>query len=44
MNKIYLLLGSNQQDPQKQLMLAQKSIIKKIGHMQRKSAIYQTAA
>ena len=44
MNKIYLLLGSNQQDPQKQLGLAQKSIIKKIGHIKRKSAIYQTAA
>lgn len=44
MNKVYLLLGSNQQGPQKQLMLAQKSIIKKTGRMQRRSAIYQTAA
>ena len=44
MNKIYLLLGSNQQSPQKQLLLAQKLIAKKIGPIKRKSAIYQTAA
>lgn len=44
MNKVYLLLGSNQQDPQKQLKIAQPSIIRKIGRIQRKSAIYQTAA
>ena len=44
MNKIYLLLGSNQQNPQKQLLLAQKLIAKKIGPIKRKSAIYQTAA
>lgn len=44
MNKVYLLLGSNQQGPQKQLVLAQKSITQKIGRIQRKSAIYQTAA
>jgi 2-amino-4-hydroxy-6-hydroxymethyldihydropteridine diphosphokinase len=44
MNKIYLLLGSNQQNPQKQLQLAQKLIAKKIGPIKRKSAIYQTAA
>ena len=44
MNKIYLLLGSNQQNPQKQLLLSQKLIAKKIGPIKRKSAIYQTAA
>ena len=44
MNKVYLLLGSNQQDPGKQLLLAQRSILKKIGHIDRRSAIYQTAA
>ena len=44
MNKAYLLLGSNQQNPQKQLLLAQKLIAKKIGPIKRKSAIYQTAA
>ena len=44
MNKIYLLLGSNQQNPQKQLLLSQKLIAKKIGPIKRKSSIYQTAA
>ncbi len=44
MNKVYLLLGSNQQGPKKQLVLAQRSITQKIGRIQRKSAIYQTAA
>ena len=44
MNKIYLLLGSNQQNPQKQLLLAQKNIAKNIGGIKRKSFIYQTAA
>lgn len=44
MNKIYLLLGSNQHNPQKQLLIAQKFITKKIGYLIRKSAIYQTAA
>ena len=44
MNKIYLLLGSNQQNPQKELQLAQKLIAKKIGPIKRRSAIYQTAA
>ena len=44
MNKVYLLLGSNQQNPQKQLLIAQKSIIKKIGTVKRNSFIYQTAA
>ena len=44
MNKIFLLLGSNQQNPQMQLLLAQKLVTKKIGPIKRKSAIYQTAA
>lgn len=44
MNKIYLLLGSNQQHPRQQLQLAQKNIKKKIGPIKRVSAIYKTAA
>ena len=44
MNQLYLLLGSNQQQPQKQLLLAQKFIIKKLGSIKRKSAVYSTAA
>ena len=44
MNKVYLLLGSNQQNPQKQILLAQKNIVKNIGGIKRKSFIYQTAA
>jgi 2-amino-4-hydroxy-6-hydroxymethyldihydropteridine diphosphokinase len=44
MNKLYLLLGSNQQQPQKQLLLAQKRIAKTIGKTVRKSDLYQTAA
>lgn len=44
MNQLYLLLGSNQQQPQKQLLLAQKFITKKLGGIQRKSAVYSTAA
>lgn len=44
MNTIYLLLGSNQQNPQKQLAIAQKYIRKKIGAISRSSGIYQTAA
>ncbi len=44
MNKIYLLLGSNQQQPQKQLQLAKKYISKKIGAIKRYSFVYKTAA
>lgn len=44
MNKAYLLLGSNQQNPQKQLLFAQKFITRKIGCITRESFIYQTAA
>jgi len=44
MNQLYLLLGSNQQQPQKQLLIAQKIIAKKIGSIRRTSAVYQTAA
>jgi len=44
MNKVYLLLGSNQQIPQKQLTIAKKNIAKKIGAIIRQSRIYQTAA
>lgn len=44
MNKVYLLLGSNQHHPEKQLSIAQKYIQKEIGSIQRCSSIYQTAA
>lgn len=44
MNQLYLLLGSNQQQPQKQLLLAQKYITKKLGNIKRKSFVYSTAA
>ncbi len=44
MNIIYLLLGSNQQQPEKQLLLAQKHIAKQIGVIVRCSSIYKTAA
>lgn len=44
MNTLYLLLGSNQQQPQKQLQLAQQHIAKKIGPVIRTSSFYQTAA
>ncbi|MGF2413686.1 2-amino-4-hydroxy-6-hydroxymethyldihydropteridine diphosphokinase [Ferruginibacter sp.] len=44
MNKIYLLLGSNQQQPQKQLILAQKIIAKKLGSIIRLSSVYSTEA
>jgi 2-amino-4-hydroxy-6-hydroxymethyldihydropteridine diphosphokinase len=44
MHSTYLLLGSNQQQPQQQLRLAQQLIAKKIGRITRRSAIYQTAA
>ena len=44
MNTTYLLLGSNQQQPQQQLRKAQKHIAKKIGLVTRASSVYQTAA
>ena len=44
MNKVYLLLGSNQQNPHKQLEVAKKNIAQQIGSIKRRSAIYQTAA
>jgi 2-amino-4-hydroxy-6-hydroxymethyldihydropteridine diphosphokinase len=44
MNQLYILLGSNQQNPQKQLQLAQKLIEKKLGHIIRQSAVYLTKA
>lgn len=44
MNTLYLLLGSNQQQPQQQLKRAQKHIAKKIGPVKRSSSLYQTAA
>lgn len=44
MNKVYLLLGSNQQQPLQQLQLAKKNISKKLGIISRQSAVYKTAA
>jgi 2-amino-4-hydroxy-6-hydroxymethyldihydropteridine diphosphokinase len=44
MNTIYLLLGSNQQNPEQQLKTAQQNIAQKIGPIVRSSGIYQTAA
>jgi 2-amino-4-hydroxy-6-hydroxymethyldihydropteridine diphosphokinase len=44
MNTVYLLLGSNQQQPIQQLQRAQKLVAKKIGAVQRMSAVYKTAA
>lgn len=44
MNKVYLLLGSNLGNSRKQLEKATRFISKKIGSVQRSSAIYQTAA
>ncbi len=44
MTIIYLLLGSNQNNPAKQLAKASLAITKHIGAIQRTSGIYQTAA
>jgi 2-amino-4-hydroxy-6-hydroxymethyldihydropteridine diphosphokinase len=44
MNNIYLLLGSNQLQPKRQLTKAQKLITKCIGNISRSSCLYQTAA
>ncbi|MGG9961108.1 2-amino-4-hydroxy-6-hydroxymethyldihydropteridine diphosphokinase [Ferruginibacter sp. SUN106] len=44
MNIIYLLLGSNQNNPHRQLAKACSSITKQIGNIKRVSGIYQTAA
>ena len=44
MNKTYLLLGSNLDNPKKQLSTAIKFIKKDIGIISRQSAFYETAA
>lgn len=44
MNTAYLLLGSNLNNPQKQLAKAAKLIQSAIGNIHRASALYQTAA
>jgi 2-amino-4-hydroxy-6-hydroxymethyldihydropteridine diphosphokinase len=44
MNKIYLLLGSNMGDNQKQLSAAITNVTRKIGKVIRKSKLYTTAA
>ena len=43
MNKIYLLLGSNMGNSQKQLVTADKHIERSIGKIIRRSHLYQTA-
>lgn len=44
MNTIYLLLGSNMNDPKKQLNIAKIEITKQLGPIARESKLYQTAA
>ena len=44
MDRLYILLGSNLQNPQKQLLLAQKNIASHIGTVARCSSLYATAA
>lgn len=44
MNKIYILLGSNLENPKKQLSAARSFIKKDIGKIIRTSSLYQTAA
>jgi 2-amino-4-hydroxy-6-hydroxymethyldihydropteridine diphosphokinase len=44
MNTIYLLLGSNMNDPEKQLNVAKKEINGQLGPITRESKLYQTAA
>jgi 2-amino-4-hydroxy-6-hydroxymethyldihydropteridine diphosphokinase len=44
MNNVYLLTGSNQQQPVKQLKKAFSLISKHIGTIQRASSLYETAA
>ena len=44
MNKVYLLLGSNKQNPKKKLAKAKLLINTQIGKIDRQSSIYETAA
>ena len=44
MNKVYFLLGSNMNNPVKQLTKAKSLLIKQIGNIVRESSIYETAA
>ena len=44
LNSVYLLLGSNMLDPQKQLNIAKKFIQKETGKIIDASSLYQTAA
>ena len=44
MNKTYLLLGSNLNNPAKQLKIARELIKKELGPIGRQSAVYSTAA
>ena len=44
MNKVYLLLGSNKQNPKKKLAKAKLLINAQIGKIDRQSSIYETAA
>ncbi len=44
METVYLLLGSNLNEPEKQMAVAEKMIVKQIGKITRKSSLYKTAA
>lgn len=44
MNRIYLSLGSNMNQPERQLQKAQEHISRQVGIVVRSSSIYQTAA
>ncbi len=44
MNKVYLLLGSNLFNPEKQLTIARKHLESKVGIIEMYSSIYQTKA
>jgi 2-amino-4-hydroxy-6-hydroxymethyldihydropteridine diphosphokinase len=44
METVYLLLGSNLNEPEKQMAIAEKMIGKKVGRITRKSSLYKTAA
>ncbi|MBS1511371.1 MAG: 2-amino-4-hydroxy-6-hydroxymethyldihydropteridine diphosphokinase [Bacteroidetes bacterium] len=44
MNRVHLLLGSNQQNPQQQLIVAQQYVNQKIGTVLQVSSVYRTEA
>ncbi len=44
MERVYLLLGSNLQNPKKQIVAAGKQIALRVGKIEKQSALYETAA